>query len=135
MPPLVKRRIKELLSTIKDAVKRGTSMGQLGTEEQKEPESSKKDVVMLDAEMKALAEKKGAGQQQQETSGTAMKNFWGQNEMLSATTQSSLFGSSQSMKAPVDVVFATSKSTLFGNSGHKIQASINHRSSHLVEET
>jgi exosome complex exonuclease RRP6 len=127
VPPLVKRRMKELLSTIKVAVKRGMSMAQLinqGAEEQKETESAKKDVVMLDAEMKALAEEKGASRQQQEA-----KNFWGQNGSSSATTQSSLFGLSQSMKAPVGVVFATSKSTLFGDSGNKIQASINHRRS------
>ena len=108
MPPLVKRRMKELLSTIKDAVKRGMSMAQLddqGASEQKE--SAKKDVVMLDAEMKALAEEKGARQQQHEATGTAMENFWGQNGTSSGTTQSSLFGSSQSTKAPVGVVFAT----------------------------
>jgi len=135
VPPLVKRRMKELLSTIKDAVKRSMSMAQLddqGASEQKEPESAKKDVVMLDAEMKALAEEKGARQQQHEATGTAMENFWGQNGTSSGTTQSSLFGSSQSTKAPVGVIFATSKSALFGNSGNKIQASINRRSSRLT---
>ncbi|KIM36578.1 hypothetical protein M413DRAFT_449112 [Hebeloma cylindrosporum] len=123
VPPLVKRRMKELLSTIKDAVKRGMSMAQLdgrGTQEQKEPEPAKKDVVMLDTEMEALAEEKGDSQQQEDA--TAMKNFWGQNAISSATTQSSLFGSSQSTKGPVRVNFATSTSTLFGSSGNKIQA-------------
>ena len=132
VPPLVKRRMKELLSTIKDAVKRGMGMAQLdnqGTEEKKEPESAKKDVVMLDAEMKALAEEKGAMQE-----ATAIKSFWGQNPTSSATTHSSLFGSSQSKKAPVGLTFATSTSTLFGKSGNKIQASINRRSSRLREE-
>jgi hypothetical protein len=68
--------MKELLSTIKDAVKRGMSVAQMdnqGAVAQKEPESLKKDVAMLDAEMKALAEEKGARQQQQEA-----KNFCGQ---------------------------------------------------------
>ena len=80
VPPLVKRRTKGLLSTIKDAVKRGLSMVQLdirGAEEQKEPESAKKGAVMLDAEMKALAEEKGVRYQQQEATGTVTKSFWG----------------------------------------------------------
>ena len=135
VPPLVKRRMKELLSTIKDAVKRGMGTAQLdnqGTEEKKEPESAKKDVVMLDAEMKALAEEKNVMQQQQEA--TAIKSFWGQSATSSTTTQSSLFGSSQSKKALVGLTFATSTSALFGNSGNKIQASINRRSSRFVEE-
>jgi exosome complex exonuclease RRP6 len=87
--PLVKRRMEELLSTIKDAVKRGMRVAQLdnqGAEEQKEPESAKKDVVMLDAEMKALAEKRGVRQQQQEATGTVTKNFRGQNGTSSGTT-------------------------------------------------
>ena len=135
VPPLVKRRMKELLGTIKDAVKRGINMGQLdnqGVSEQKEPESAKKGVVMLDAEMKALVEEKDARQQQQEATGTAMENFWGQNGTSSDTTQSSLFGSSQSTKAPVGVIFATAKSTLFGNSRNKIQAGIDRRSPRLI---
>ena len=140
VPPLVKRRMKELLGSIKDAVKRGMNMGQLDNQgvseqkvsEQKEPESAKKDVVMLDAEMKALVEEKDARQQQQEATGTAMENFWGQNGTSSDTTQSSLFGSSQSTKAPVGVIFATPKSTLFGNSRNKIQAGIDRRSPRLI---
>ena len=128
VPPLVKRKMKELLSTIKDAVKRGMSIAQLGTEEQKGPESAKKDVVMLDAELKALTEEKGARQQQQEA------KFWGQNGSSPGATPSSLLGSSQSMKGLVGVIFTTLKSTLFANSRNKIQASINPRNSRLMKE-
>ena len=73
IPPVVKRRAKELLTVIKDAVKRGMAMARVGGSQVEPPEDgtamvestattitttavveSRQDVVMLDAEMKDL---------------------------------------------------------------------------------
>jgi hypothetical protein len=109
--------MKELLGVIKDAARRGMGMAQLGgqvAEEQQEAEPPKNDVVMLDAEMKNLAERSGT---------TATTNIWGQKASSYSTTKSSLFGPSQSARAPPSVIFATSESALSGNSGNNVQAS------------
>jgi len=69
IPPIVKRRAKELLTVVKEAVKRGMAMARIGgqgptrydSEEQTgstKPavEKTQKDVVMLDEEIKKLEE-------------------------------------------------------------------------------
>ncbi|KAF8959127.1 hypothetical protein BDZ97DRAFT_1906257 [Flammula alnicola] len=123
VPPVVKRRAKELLNVIREAVKRGMGASRLGggeaTQDQDGSTNSKvesrKDVVMLETEMKDL-----------ETLGVAkdVASIWGHgvNQSMSSASHSVLFGLVKSpSKVPTTAAFATSTSTLFGNSGNKIQ--------------
>ncbi|KDR77424.1 hypothetical protein GALMADRAFT_209792 [Galerina marginata CBS 339.88] len=136
IPPVVKKRAKELLSVIKDAVKRGMAMSRIGGQEPVEeqpvsglvelpvPETAAKDVVMLETEIKDLEE---AITKQAPASiwGHADFAYW-QIELssVSSTSRSSLFGMSGSVKVDKPAGFATSTSTLFGSvNGSKIHAS------------
>ncbi|PPQ68746.1 LOW QUALITY PROTEIN: hypothetical protein CVT25_012840 [Psilocybe cyanescens] len=122
VPPVVKRRARELLSVIKDSVKRGMLVSRIGGQGSADecPESlnpaaeeKKKDAIMLETELKNLADN---------TSETPATSIWGQANVTLAvdqgpsTSHSTLFGSSRSSKAPgTSAGFATSVSTLFGN--------------------
>ncbi|KAH9480124.1 Exosome complex exonuclease rrp6 [Psilocybe cubensis] len=154
VPPVVKRRARELLSVIKDSVKRGMVVsrmsGQGSADDRPEPvpqaEEKRKDVVMLEAEMKNL-----------EKDETPSTSIWGQCvsfipshfgarganiatavDQGHSTSRSTLFGTTRSSsKVPIaSARFATSVSTLFGNGvGKKASAissaaSSGHRSGH-----
>ena len=139
VPAVVKRRAKELLNVIKEAVKRGLNLTkeagsvQNFREDQEEMvvrmiEEPSKDVTMLETELKSL--------EMVDESGS--KSLWGSGMFLSlvrhfslrgdgmlgpestrmafSTSQSSLFGPSESLRplAFGSTMFATSASTLFG---------------------
>ena len=139
VPAVVKRRAKELLSVIKEAVKRGLNVTkeagsvQSVGEDQEEMvvrmnEEPRKDVTMLETELKSL--------EMMDESGS--RNLWGSGMILASrtchfslradvmiapesrtafsTSQSSLFGPSEPLRSSASgsTLFATSASTLFG---------------------
>ncbi|PPR03245.1 hypothetical protein CVT26_008077 [Gymnopilus dilepis] len=115
IPPVVKRRAKELLTVIEDAVKRGMAMARVGGSQMELAEDgtamvestattttttavveSRKDVVMLDKEMKDL-EKVEVVESVKEVESTSI---WGRGIANALSTpQSSLFGVSVSKVA------------------------------------
>ncbi|KAF9474588.1 hypothetical protein BDN70DRAFT_865980 [Pholiota conissans] len=127
VPSVVKKRAKELLGVIREAVKRGLgpSRGETRLDEDqngsKEGEQMKiqqasRDVVMLDTEIKNL----------EQINVVESTNIWGRSmkQAASSTPHSLLLGVSQSsMKGPITNTLATSVSALFGNNGSKILAS------------
>ncbi|KAF8148190.1 hypothetical protein B0H34DRAFT_737252 [Crassisporium funariophilum] len=123
VPPVVRRRAKELLDIVREAVKRGMALSQMpgqvvvveeDTRAKIKPVNARKDVVMLDAELKTLEKVDGNG---------AAATLWGTgpSRPTTSTSHSSLFGSSQSVQlTPASSTpFASSVSTLFGNIGGK----------------
>ncbi|KAF4621790.1 hypothetical protein D9613_012206 [Agrocybe pediades] len=126
IPPIVKRRAKELLTVVKEAVKRGMAMSRMGGSGGKDDDNNlkeqtgsttppavekvqtQKDVVMLDEEIKKL----------EETDKKPNASIWGQGQnRVHSTSQSSLFGSSStSSQTAKPVGYATTTSTLFGTS-------------------
>ncbi|KAF5315383.1 hypothetical protein D9619_007468 [Psilocybe cf. subviscida] len=176
VPPMVKKRARELLTVVKDAVKRGMAAARVGgvtetkgqdadvnanttaspctdavptgaggSKDQLGSTQSKKDVVMLDVEMKSLEDAEGLGNVPASTSASApasvptkATDIWGRGDSSEAglssslrpsTSQSSLFGSTSAssrsaptgQKAPTTrsasatTAFATSVSTLLGS--------------------
>ncbi|KAF8802130.1 hypothetical protein BYT27DRAFT_7113139 [Phlegmacium glaucopus] len=119
VPAVVKRRAKELLNVIREAVKQGLgfvkepgSIQSFGDDQEEGvasmSEEPKKAVVMLETEMKSL--------EMVDESGGA--NLWGSgtSRVALSNSHSSLFGPSQSLwpSASGSTPLATSASTLFG---------------------
>ncbi|KAJ3510409.1 hypothetical protein NLJ89_g4693 [Agrocybe chaxingu] len=128
VPPLVKRRAKELLNVVREAVKRGlplvhpgskTAVEEIATEEV--VVETLKDVVMLESEIKSLESVEGKA-----------KNIWGATpttEKIVSKSHSSLFGLSKGTTTAggtrsTGIAFSTTVSTLFGT-GRRTNAGSN----------
>ena len=134
VPAVVKRRAKELLNVIKEAVKRGLnltkeagSVQNFGGQEKMMNEEPSKDVTMLETELKSLEMMDESGSSSLWGSGmflSLVRHFslrvdgmlGSESRMAFSTSQSSLFGPSESLRplAFGSTMFATSASTLFG---------------------
>ena len=136
VPAVVKRRAKELLSVIKEAVKRGFNLtkhaGSVQSEDREEMvvsmnEGPGKDVTMLETEMKSLEMMGESGSTSLWGSGMVLPSFAffllrvddmiGPGSRIAfSSSQSSLFGPSESLRSSASgsTLFATSASTLFG---------------------
>ncbi|CAA7266028.1 unnamed protein product [Cyclocybe aegerita] len=128
VPPLVKRRAKELLNVVREAVKRGLPMVHPGSKTAVEEVTTdevvvetQRDVVMLESEIKSLESLEGK-----------VKNIWGvtpATQRTVSTPHSSLFGPSKGITSAggartTGIAFSTSVSALFGV-GKRTSASSN----------
>jgi exosome complex exonuclease RRP6 len=137
VPAIVKRRAKELLNVIKEAVKRGLNLtkqaGSVQSVEDQEEivvslnEVPTKEVTMLETEMKSLETADESGSTSLWGSGMIPPSFvifslradgmiGPESRMAFSTSQSSLFGPSESLRSSASgsTLFASSASTLFG---------------------
>ncbi|PPR05868.1 hypothetical protein CVT24_006622 [Panaeolus cyanescens] len=137
MPPVLKKRAKELLNVVKDAVKRGMEVSQPKhlVKEKEDRLGSNEDMVMLEAEVEKLDEKNSGDDSAVQTSslwGSRMCSvvsqtlwppltykMWSENAGTLKTPESSLFGTSkkpQKKKSqPKKSSITTEVSTLFGS--------------------
>ncbi|KAF8184172.1 hypothetical protein BJ912DRAFT_975089 [Pholiota molesta] len=126
VPPVVKKRAKELLGVIREAVKRGLGPSRVDGEETRRMEDqlgsmevktqqTKKEIVTLDTEIKLL----------EQANVVEVANIWGHGiSKATSAPHSVLLGTVKSTtKGHSTTAFATSISALFGDNGPKILAS------------